>query len=135
MLATLSFDTKILWFLLVGGLNTALGFGLFPLVYWVLQDYREHYIWMLVICHVTTVGFAYFTNKFLVFRTQGRSITEMTKFGGFHLVYFAIMMFLVPFFVEHLHYNPIIIQFSVSVLVVITSFFWYDKVVFLLSRD
>lgn len=134
MLGKLNQDAKVLWFLVVGGLNTLLGFGLFPMVYWLLQDYRAHYVWMLVICHITTVSFSYVTNKYWVFRTQGQLLGEMIKFGGFHLVYFFLMIFLVPLFVESVHCNPIFVQFGISVLVVITSFFWYDKMVFLFVK-
>ena len=134
MFARLNFDTKVLWFLLVGGLNTLLGFGLFPTVYWVMADYRAHYVWMLAICHIINVSCSYFSNKYFVFRTQGRVLTEMTKFVSFHVVYFLFVLLLVPFFVEYAHFNPMVIQFSISVLVVISSFFWYDKVVFLLKK-
>ncbi len=135
MLAKLPTDAKVIWFLLVGGLNTALGFGLFPSVYWLFENYRQHYVWTLVICHIITVSFSYITNKVLVFRASEQSFSEMVKFGSFHLLYFLMMIFLVPVFVEYMHCNPMVIQFFISVLVVITSFFWYDKVVFLLPRD
>jgi len=130
----LTANEKKIWFLIMGGLNTLLGFSLFPLVYWLLQNYRSHYVWMMVACHISTVGFAYFTNKIWVFRSQERSITEFMKFTSFHLLYFLIMIFLVPFFVEHTHCNPVIVQFSISVLVVISSFFWYDRIVFLIPK-
>ena len=134
MLAKLNVDRKVLCFLLVGGLNTLLGFGLFPTVYWLMPDYRKHYIGMLVICHITNVGWAFFSNKYFVFRTRGDVLTEMTKFAFFHLFYFLFMLLLVPICVEYAHFNPIVIQFIISVLVVISSYFWYDKVVFLLLK-
>lgn len=134
MLETLNKDAKVLWFLMVGGLNTVLGFGLFPAVYWLLQDYQSHYVWMLVVCHITSVSFSFLTNKYLVFRTQGQYVSEITKFGGFHLFYFFLMIFLVPLFVEYAHCSPVVIQFSISVLIVVTSFFWYDRMVFLSGK-
>jgi putative flippase GtrA len=134
MLARLNVDSKVFKFLLVGGLNTLLGFGLFPTVYWFMTDYRGYYVWMLVVCHITNVSCAYFSNKYFVFRTQGDVVAEMTKFVSFHVAYFFLMLLLVPFFVEYAHFNPMVIQFSISIVVVISSFFWYDKVVFLLKN-
>jgi putative flippase GtrA len=80
------------------------------------------------------VSCAYFSNKYFVFRTQGDVVAEMTKFVSFHVAYFFLMLLLVPFFVEYAHFNPMVIQFSISIVVVISSFFWYDKVVFLLKN-
>lgn len=134
MRSRLHFDSKVIWFLLVGGCNTLLGFGLFPFVYWLMSDYRKYYIWMLALCHITNVSCAYFSNKYWVFRSQGDVLTEMTKFASFHGVYFVLMMLVVPPLVEYGHFNPMVIQFSISILVVISSYLWYDKVVFLLKN-
>lgn len=134
MLARLNVDSKVFKFLLVGGLNTLLGFGLFPAVYWFMTDYRGHYVWMLVVCHITNVSCSYFSNKYFVFRTQGNVAAEMTKFVSFHMAYFLLMLLLVHFFVEYAHFNPMVIQFSISIVVVISSFFWYDKVVFFVEE-
>lgn len=129
-----TFDLKILWFLIVGGFNTLLGFGLFPCIYWLLEGYRSHYLFMLIGCHIVTVSSAYFTNKFLVFRTQGDYASEMMKFGFFHVIYFLVMILLVRILVEFGAVNPVVVQFCVSVLVVCFSFFWYDKVVFFVKK-
>ena len=130
MLSKLTSNGKLLRFLLVGGCNTLLGFGLFPAIYWLIPDLRKHYMWILVSTHIINVLWAYFANKYFVFRTQGRVLNEMTKFVSFHLLCFLIMILAVPFFVELAHIHPPVIQFSVSVLVVISSYFWYDKIVF-----
>ncbi len=124
-------EPKIIWFLLVGAFNTLLGFGLFPIIYWTLVPYRSHYILMLIGCHITTVLNAYVTNKYLVFRTQGFSSSEIGKFILFHIIYFLVMITLVPILVQFASINPVVIQFGISVFVVICSFFWYDKMVFL----
>ena len=130
----LSLDQKIIWFLLVSGFNTLLGFCLFPTVYWLFAGYREHYLLMLIGCHIVTVSNAYLTNKFLVFRTRGDCAQEIVKFGLFHGIYFLVMITVIPILVEFSKINPVIVQFSVSVFVVCFSFFWYDKVVFFTQK-
>jgi putative flippase GtrA len=135
MLNQLKSNMKILWFLCIGGLNTLLGFGLFPCVYWLMEEYRQHYVWMLVVCHGINVLFAYVSNKYFVFRTEGQVLPELLKFACFHGFCLLMMLFFVPLFVEYAHLSPVLMQFSMSVLVVITSYFWYDKVVFLLMKS
>lgn len=126
---------KILWFLFIGGLNTAVGFGLFPCVYWLMEAYRPHYIWMLVGCHIVNVLFSYTSNKYFVFRTEGQVLPEILKFVSFHGLCLLVMLFFVPLFVEYGHANPVIIQFTLSIFVVTISYFWYDKVIFFTNEE
>ena len=130
MLNKLNLDKKIVRFLLIGGCNTLLGFGLFPTVYWLMTGLRKHYIWMLMFCHVINVTWAYFSNKYWVFCTQGQTLCEMTKFMSFHILCFLFMLVCMPILVEYAHLSPVIIQFFISILVVLCSYFWYNKIVF-----
>lgn len=123
-------DKKYLWFLIIGGFNTFVGFVLFPLVYWLFIAYRSHYLMMLTMCHGISVCISYLTNKFWVFRSHGYHSKEFLKFIGFHGMNYLVMIVLMPFLVEHAHLNPVIIQLSLTVIIVLISFFWYDKVVF-----
>lgn len=127
-------DKKYLWFLIMGGLNTVVGFSLFPLVYWLLVAYRSHYLILLTMCHGIAVCISYLTNKFLVFRSNGYHSKEFLKFISFHGMSYLLMIVLMPFLVERVHLNPIVIQLSLTTVIVCISFFWYDKVVFLTKK-
>ncbi|PJD93177.1 MAG: hypothetical protein CK424_03030 [Legionella sp.] len=128
-------EPKVIRFLLVGGFNTLLGLSLFPTIYWIFAAYRSHYVLMLAGCHITNVMNSYITNKYFVFRTKGYNTSEMSKFVFYHISYFLVMITIIPILVQSTHVNPVVIQFSLSVLVIIGSFFWYDKIVFLPKKD
>lgn len=128
-------EPKVIRFLLVGGFNAFLGLTLFPTIYWTFPAYRSNYLWMMAACHIACVFNSYMTNKYLVFRTQGYNSAEIGKFVFFHFSYFLVALIVVPILVKVTHINPVIFQFSLSVLVIICSFFWYDKIVFLAKKE
>jgi putative flippase GtrA len=126
----INIDKKLLLFLAVGAFNTLVGLSLFPIAYWLLIAYRAHYVVMLVICHGLAVLNSYTTNKLLVFRTKGNCSVEIGKFLLFHMSYLLVTISVVPLLVEFSHFNPVIIQMSMTLLAIVLSFFWYEKVVF-----
>ncbi len=76
-------------FLLVGGVNTAVGFGCFPLLY-VLLGSRVGYLPILVFCTVFNPCFAFLTHKYLTFQATGPGERELARY-----LLFAVASFLV----------------------------------------
>lgn len=122
-------ETKIR-FVVTGGVNTAVGILLFPILYLLLAPYHIHYVVTLVISNVLCVGFAYLTNKFFVFRTSGNYLREFGRFVVFHLSHFVLNLVAVPLLVEFAGISPLIAQPFFALVVVITSYFWHRHITF-----
>lgn len=120
-------DMKVIRFILVGALNTLLGFFLFPLMYFSFSAYQKNYLLLLVISQIICMLFSFFSNKIYVFKSRNKVSVELIKFVGFHGFYFFVSVKINPMIVRHFDLHPIAIQTLLNILIVVTSFFWYDK--------
>lgn len=117
-------------YLLVGGLNTIIGLSAFPALYFLTKPYKPHYMVVLAISQVFCVTVAFFTNKHLVFRTQGNHLSEYVKFSAFYSAYFVINLIVMPILVEIVGMDPIKSQILISIGIIISSYFWHSKITF-----
>lgn len=124
------FSSKITLFLIVGLLNTLLGFLLFPCIYFFFSSYQKHYVIMLVVSQILCITNAYLTNKFLVFHTRGNYLSEISHFFSFHGLYFLITITLIPLGVESFQLNPVVLQLGMSLFVMMLSYLWYNYFTF-----
>lgn len=122
-------ETK-LRFVLAGGLNTLFGLATFPILMWVFSSRAIHYLIILTIAQALSIGFAFLTNKFLVFRTRGNLAPEFLKFCTFHLGYFLANLAVLPLLVEVFAIPPIWAQFLFAGCVIVTSYFWHSRITF-----
>jgi putative flippase GtrA len=122
-------ETKVR-FLAAGGVNTAFGLAIFPVLMWTLGPRGLHYMIALLISQITSVTLAYTTQKFLVFRTKGNYLPEFGRFILFYLSYCVVNLAALPFLVEVAHVRPIIAQFCFSLMVIVTSYFWHSRITF-----
>jgi putative flippase GtrA len=121
---------KPLRFLIVGGLNTALGLTIYPLMLWTVPWLHVHYMVALLIAQAVATLFAFMTYKLLVFQTQGRTGRELVRFLAFYLANYAVNWAALPFLVEVAHLPPIIAQVGFTVTIAVLSWFWHNRVTF-----
>lgn len=115
---------------MVGGLNTAFGLAAYPIIYYATRSSGMSYLWVLAISQLICVTFAFFTNKNLVFKTKGNYFNEYKKFIAFHASIFALNLVLLPILVEWLAIQPVIAQTLFSIIIIVSSYFWYSRVTF-----
>lgn len=117
-------------FLIVGGVNTAMGLALFPTLFMCLPSLQGHYLLLMSASQVLCLGFAYLTNKYLVFRTSSRYLAETTSFLAFHGLHYIVNMVVVAYVVETYAFSPVFVQPAYSLLVILSSYFWYSSMTF-----
>jgi putative flippase GtrA len=117
-------------FLLTGALNTAIGLAVYPILFILLASFNVHYVVILALSQAICISFAYLTNKFLVFKTEGNYLRETGKFLTFHLGYFLLNLVALPVLVEVVGLSPIWGQTLFAVLVIVTSYFWHSRITF-----
>lgn len=126
-------QTKIR-FLLAGALNTAIGLGVFPALYFLAAPLKLHYLIIFTFSQVICISFAFLSNKFLVFRTEGNFLKESGKFLTFHLGLFLLNLAVLPSLVELAGMNPVWAQTLFAVLIIVTSYFWHSRITFSSSK-
>lgn len=122
-------------FLLVGGFNTAFGFGLFTGFYLLLNDHRWGYMVALVIAQVIATVVAFVLYRTLVFRVRGNLRVDFLRFCSVYLVSFLINAAATPFCVEVLGLNPLLAQALVIAVTTLASYLGHSRFSFRRTKE
>lgn len=109
-------------FLLVGGVNTTVGFGLFALFELTIGQ-QLGYLASLACAHVTSVLFAFVTYRTFVFRVRGHVWRDLARFESVYLVSIGFNFIALPLLVEFAHLTPILAQAIILVVTTLISYF------------
>jgi putative flippase GtrA len=116
-------------FLVVGGLNTVVGYGGFPVLYLSIGD-RVGYLPILVFCYVFNPAFSFLTHKYITFNAHGPARSEIGRY-----VLFWVCAFLASWgFLALIHgWNRIwfvLAQVGFSIGLTVVNFFIVRRFVF-----
>lgn len=123
-------ESRHLRFILAGVLNTILGVGLYPVLLWSFDFFREHYMVALGVNQIVCLIFAFGVQKFAVFQTQGNVLVEFPKFASFYLLIHVVNWATLPLLVEAGKFDPAIVQLAFTLVVVIGSYLWHRRITF-----
>lgn len=116
-------------YLLVGGFNTLVGYGLGVGLYLTLAD-RLHILVIGVIANILAISVSFTTYKYLVFRSPGRWLMEYLRsylvYGGSALVGIMLLWLLV----DGLHMPIWLAQGLAMLITVVASYLGHDRFTF-----
>lgn len=112
-------------FLIVGGANTAIGFGWFVLFEFLVGRPLggAGYLVTLVLAHIASVLCAFVLYRRFVFRVRGHVLRDLGRFELLNLVSLGINFVCLPLLVELGGIQPILAQLMIVVLTILISFF------------
>lgn len=112
-------------FVLVGGVNTVVGFLWFVLFQITVGTWLGEWGYMaaLVLSHVTSVVCAFYLHRRLVFRVTGHVWTDLARFELVQLTAFGINLVALPFLVQVVTIPPIPANAIITVITVVLSYF------------
>jgi putative flippase GtrA len=108
-------------FLLVGIVNTVVGFAWFAL-FEVTVGRVGGYLLSLACAHVASVLCAFVLYRRLVFRVRGHLLLDLLRFESIYLVAIAINFLALPLLVEFAGLVPILAQALIVVVTTVVSF-------------
>lgn len=122
---------EIITYVIFGGLTTVVSF----LTYWIFNSpLGLSGLASNIISWITSVTFAYITNKIFVFNSKGTSfqkiLTEALSFYGCRLFSGAVETFFIWLTVDVLNFSSMLMKLAVSVFVVIVNYFFSKLFVF-----
>lgn len=126
----LKIEEKKLRFLIIGGVNTLFGICAFSTLYYLLQNLHLHYLIILFIAQLIAINFSYFSNKLLVFQTEGNFRNEYPKFFFYQMLVFILNLGPFAALVEITEVHPIIVQIFLTCLTVLISYIYYNRFTF-----
>jgi putative flippase GtrA len=107
-------------FLIVGGINTVVGFLIFA-GFLVLLG-KQRYLVALVCSHVVAVLIAFVLYRFVVFRVRGHVLADLWRFETVYLSALAVNLVVLPVLVELAHLPVLLAQ---ALIVLVTSLMSY----------
>jgi len=109
-------------FLLVGGINTVVGFAWFIGFQLLLQDWLGYMV-VLLCAHVASVLCAFVLYRRFVFRVRGHVIRDLGRFEVVNLAALGINAALLPLLVEVFGLQVLVSQFLIVGVTMLVSFF------------
>ena len=108
-------------FLVIGVINTIVGYGLFVFVQWGVGRWVT-YLGALLIAHALTSLLAFSLYRRLVFRISGRKVVDFLRFQSVYLVPLAANLVALPLLVSVLGWNVYLAQAQIVIASTIISF-------------
>lgn len=108
-------------FVLVGGFNTVLGYGLFVL-FQLTIGHTIGYLGSLYASYVLAVISAFVLHRKFTFRVQGNLVIDFLRFSSVYVVALLINTLALPLLVELGHLAPIVAQACIVVLTTLISY-------------
>lgn len=121
---------KQIRFWLIGGLNFTWGMASYPLLYVLLTPIGFGYIQVLITSYVLNTIISYFTQKYLVFKTEGNHLREFAKFSGLQAMILGVNLVVLPVVVENTHFEPILVQTAFALTLFVVSYFFHNRITF-----
>jgi putative flippase GtrA len=112
-------------FLIVGGINTVVGFGWFVLFEFLVGRNLGEYGYMatLLLAHVAAVLCAFVLYRRFVFRVRGNVLIDLARFESVYLVSLGINLLALPLLVELVGLQPIVAQALIVFITTLVSWF------------
>jgi putative flippase GtrA len=109
-------------FVVVGGLNTLVGLGLFA-VFHLLVGRRAGYLVALLLTYTVGTVFAFAMQRRLVFRVRGKALADLARFTTVQLAALVLNAVLLAFLVEVLALPVLVGQVCALAVVTVTTYF------------
>ena len=102
-------------FLLVGGVNTVVGFVCFAGFLFLLG--QRSYLAVLLCAHVVSVLIAFVLYRFVVFRVRGHVLADLWRFATVYISALAVNFVLLFVLVDIVHLRPVLLAQALIALV------------------
>lgn len=113
-------------FLIVGVINTVVGFGWFAL-FDLTVGHMWGYMATLLFAHVASVLCAFVLYRRFVFRVKGHVWVDLLRFESIYLVSLGINAVLLPLLVELAHLEPIVAQALIVFVTTLISYVGHSR--------
>ena len=108
-------------FLLVGFVNTIVGFAIFTGLYALLSN-DLNYLVILCLSQSAAIVFSHNTQRNLVWKTNGPYLSELLKFSSVYVVLSVANLILLRIAVDNFNFSVLKSQYFVSVLLISLAF-------------
>ena len=112
-------------YLVVGIWNTVVGYSLYTL--WIFLLSQSQYLLALVLSTIFAGIHSYYTQRKFVWKSKSEIKSEISKFFVVFITQFALNFILLYVLVEHQGFNPILSQYALGIVIIISTYFVNKK--------
>ncbi|MDX1922053.1 MAG: GtrA family protein [Alphaproteobacteria bacterium] len=123
-------EKVVMRYAMIGVVNTVFGFSFFPFFYWLFHSILEINI-LVTLSHLCCALFAFFSHKYLTFRSDEKVHLEGGKFIVTQAITWTINIAMLNVAMALLDWSPFVLQMLISVFLTISNYFVYKYFVFL----
>lgn len=111
-------------FVLIGGINTVVGYGLYALLYLSAGRFIG-YLGALYMSYVIAIGIAFVLHRRFTFRVSGTGnvFIDMVRFAAIYVVSLIVNTLLLPVLIELGHVQPLVAQAAIVIVTTLISYF------------
>ena len=121
-------------FVAVGIVNTLAGFGIFTVLYFVLNK-QLSYLLILLISQIFATIFSHSTQRKLVWKSNKHYLRELVKFGSSYVLISFINVVLLRFAVESLELSVLFSQYAIGAMLISLMYYVQKKWIFAKSNS
>ena len=110
-----------LLYLVIGGWNTAFGYGVWAILQYLLGEHL-HYLVVVLVAWPIAVLNAYLGYRYVVFRSRGPILRELPRFSLVYFVTLIVNLALLPIALNVLPFNIYVVQALLTTVVVACSY-------------
>ncbi len=108
-------------FLIIGGVNTVVGYLLFAFFYWILG--HEQYLLAYIVSYVFALFSGFALQRVIVFKVKGQLLLDFFRYTIVQLGSFGVNLVLLPLLVEVFLVTPLLAQAIALFITVVGSYF------------
>jgi putative flippase GtrA len=127
----IGFELEKIRYLIVGTINTIFGIGVYPFLYLLFDFWKNHYLYLMLVCWILSTTFSFITNRNIVFRSTSSYISQYLKYIPYHLVNLLLNWILLYFMTNFLNLSPLICQLVIGIISAFLGYLWYSRFVFI----
>ncbi len=124
------FDDQRIRFLIVGGINTIVGYGVFAFFIWV----GLHYFFANVLSTTIAVANSYILNKYFTFKQPKKSAAEAVRFVSVYIISFILGNVILYILVDRLSVTPYLAGLCNLVFTTLISWFGHKYFSFKIGK-
>ena len=116
-------------FAIVGGINTVIGFSMFPLLHWTIGGRVNDNV-LLTVSYMVCGLFSFTSHKRITFASKGKAHSEGVRYVLVTLANWAVNLALFNLILHLAHLDPVVVQLSIAIALQLGNYILYKHFVF-----
>lgn len=116
-------------YIIVGILNTVVGFSFFPVFYYTLKNYLGPNC-LITLSYICCLIFGFITHKYLTFNSRDNTGKQTIKFVASQIILWLFNLLIINLILKYYNLDVFILQNILTLLITFLNYFILRKIIF-----